>query len=41
MPGEEWFYVEGAGPSRYLKVVVAFNAGRGTIITGFARRSMP
>jgi hypothetical protein len=39
--GEEWFYLEGAGPSRYLKVVVAFSSGRGRIITAFARRSMP
>jgi hypothetical protein len=41
IPGEEWFYLADAGPSRYLKVVVAFRAGRGTIITAFARRSMP
>jgi hypothetical protein len=41
IPGEEWFYLAGEGPSRYLKVVVAFRAGRGTIITAFARRSMP
>jgi hypothetical protein len=39
--GEEWFYLEGAGPSRYLKVVVAFREGRGRIITAFARRAMP
>src|SRR3954451_15869616 len=41
IPGEEWFYLEGAGPSRYLKVVVAFKAGRGSIIAAFARRSLP
>jgi hypothetical protein len=39
--GEEWFYAEGAGPSRFLKVVVAYDGGRGVIITAFARRSMP
>jgi hypothetical protein len=41
LPGEDWFYASGVGPSRYLKVVVAFNASRGSIITAFARRSMP
>ena len=40
-PGEEWFYLEGVGPSRFLKVVVAYDEGRGRIITAFARRSMP
>ena len=39
--GEEWFYLEGAGPSRYLKVVVRFRGDRGHVITAFARRSMP
>jgi hypothetical protein len=45
MPGrhddEEWFYLEGAGPSRWLKVVVHYEGGRGRIVTAFARRSMP
>lgn len=39
---EEWFYLEGAGPSRWLKVVVVFdrhNSGR--IITAFGRRRKP
>lgn len=40
-PNEEWFYLEGVGPSRYLKVVVAFSGGKGRVITAFARRSMP
>lgn len=41
-PGEEWLYLEGAGPSRWLKVVVAFDsAKRGRIITAFARRRKP
>jgi hypothetical protein len=39
---EEWLYLEGAGPSRWLKVVVAFeSAERGRIITAFARRRKP
>src|SRR5688572_5990739 len=38
---EEWFYREGAGPSRWLKAVVHYDQGRGHIITAFARRSMP
>ena len=41
VPTQEWFYLEGAGPSRYLKVVVEFTQGRGQIITAFARRSTP
>jgi hypothetical protein len=40
-PNEEWFYVAGVGPSRWLKVVVVYEAGRGRIITAFARRSIP
>lgn len=42
MSDEEWFYLEGAGPSRWLKVVVVFdrhNSGR--IITAFGRRRKP
>lgn len=39
---EEWLYLEGAGPSRWLKVVVAFDsADQGRIITSFARRRKP
>ncbi len=46
MPGrkddEQWFYVEGVGPSRCLKVVVRYEeTGGGRIVTAFARRSMP
>jgi hypothetical protein len=41
-PGEEWLYLEGAGPSQWLKVVVVFDsAERGRIITAFARRRKP
>lgn len=39
--GEEWFYLEGAGPSRFVKVVVAYDGREGRIITAFGRRSMP
>lgn len=39
---EEWLYLEGAGPSRWLKVVVVFDGqGNGRIITAFARRRKP
>lgn len=41
-PGEEWLYLEEVGPSRWLKVVVAFDSdGGGRIITAFARRRKP
>jgi hypothetical protein len=40
--GEEWFYADGIGPSRWLKIVVAFASdGTGRIITAFARRRKP
>jgi hypothetical protein len=41
MAGEEWFYRRGAGPSRWLKVVVHYEGARGLIVTAFARRSFP
>jgi hypothetical protein len=41
-PDEEWLYLEGAGPSQWLKVVVVFDsAEHGRIITAFARRRKP
>jgi hypothetical protein len=41
-PDEEWFYLAGAGPSRWLKVVVVFDrASSGRIITAFGRRRKP
>jgi hypothetical protein len=44
MPGrkanEQWFYLA-AGPSRWLKVVVAYERERGWIVTAFGRRSLP
>jgi len=38
---EEWFFRRGAGPSRWLQVVVAYEARRGWIVTAFARRTEP
>jgi hypothetical protein len=41
-PGQDWFYLEGTGPSRWLKVVVAFDEESvGSIRTAFPRRSKP
>jgi hypothetical protein len=41
-PGQDWFYLRGAGPSRWLKVVVAFDEDSvGSIRTAFPRRSKP
>jgi hypothetical protein len=40
-PGEEWFYLLGVGPSRSLKVVVAYEGAVGQIRTAFARRAVP
>ncbi len=40
--GEEWFYHDGAGPSRWLKVVVLYGQGAaGFIVTAFPRRRLP
>ena len=40
-PNEEWFYRRGAGPSRWLKVVVAYEGAVGEIRTALARRAFP
>jgi hypothetical protein len=40
-PDEEWCYLRGAGPSSWLKVVVAYEGTAGRIVTAFPRRSMP
>jgi hypothetical protein len=41
-PSQEWFYLEDAGPSRWLKVVVAYDEKSvGSIRTAFPRRSKP
>ena len=40
--GEAWFYLRTVAPSRWLKVVVRYDAtGRAWIVTAFARRSLP
>jgi hypothetical protein len=40
--GQDWFYLRDAGPSRWLKVVVAFDGDSvGSIRTAFPRRSKP
>jgi hypothetical protein len=38
---EEWFFLRGVGPSRWLQVVVAYEGGRGFIVTAFGRRKDP
>lgn len=38
---ELWFLLKKEGPSRWLQVVVAYEGGRGWIVTAFARRRMP
>jgi hypothetical protein len=40
-PGEEWFYAAGAGPDAWLKVVVDYEHGHGTIATAFPRSRFP
>ena len=40
-PDEEWYYRRGVGPSRWLKVVVAYEGTVGEIRTAFARRAIP
>ena len=40
-PDEEWFYLEGFGPTRYAKVVVHYEQGEGRIVTVFPRRAFP
>jgi hypothetical protein len=41
-PGEDWYYLADMGPSRWLKVVVAFHGeSSGRAITAFPRRAMP
>ena len=40
-PAEEWFYLAGPGPSRWLKVVVLFAGESGRIIPSFPGRALP
>ncbi len=39
--GELWFYVGGVGPTRWIKVVVHYDQGHGSITTAFPRRAFP
>ena len=40
--GQDWFYLRDSGPSRWLKVVVAFDEDSvGSIRTALPRRSKP
>lgn len=38
---EEWFYLAGPGPTRFVKVVVHYEHGEGRIVTAFPRRAFP
>jgi hypothetical protein len=38
---EQWYFLRDIGPSRWLQVVVAYETGRGFIITAFGRRRDP
>jgi hypothetical protein len=40
-PSEEWFYLSGPGPTRFVKVVVHYESGEGRIVTAFPRRRFP
>jgi len=41
-PGQAWFYLQGVGPSRWLKVVVAYDEqSTGHVKTAFPRRRKP
>lgn len=38
---ERWYFLRGAGPSRWLQVLVAYDGSRGWIVTAFGRRRDP
>jgi hypothetical protein len=38
---ELWYYIEHAGPTRWLRVVVAYEGDRGFIVTAFPRHKRP
>ncbi len=40
-PGQEWFYGRSPRQSRWIRVVVHYEGGRGFIVTAFPRRSIP
>ena len=39
--GEEWFFLAGADPRRWVQVVVHFFGDEGTVATAFGRRRVP
>ena len=41
VPDEVWCFLATDRPSRWLQVVVHYQAGRGRIVTAFARRALP
>jgi hypothetical protein len=41
VPHEVWAFRATARPSRWLQVVVHYRAGRGRVVTAFARRTLP
>jgi len=40
-PGQDWFYLEDAGPARWLKVVVALTRSPGSVRMAFPRKRKP
>lgn len=38
---EEWYFLEAAGPARWLHVVVHFLEDRGSVTTAFGRSRLP
>lgn len=40
-PNEAYFYLEGVGPSRWIKVVVHYEGDRERVVTAFPRRRFP
>lgn len=38
---EEWYFLEHAGPARWLQVVVHYVEGQGRVTTAFGRRVLP
>jgi hypothetical protein len=38
---EEWFFLEGVGPSRWIRAVVHYERGEGWLVTAHAQRRLP
>lgn len=41
VPGEEWFFAEGAGPGPWLRAVVHYEGGEGWLVTAHVQRTPP